>query len=194
MSAQPLSAPRRPTAPGRAERPRVPLVAVPLPAARAPRAPFVALVIGLLGGGLIALLLLNTALAQGAFALRDLQRRSVALTEEQQELATRLADEQQPGALARRARALGMVPGGVPAFLRLPDGTVVGTPHAASRPAPAVPTPAAAALAKPATSAPAAKATKTTKTTKATKATKAAPRASKPTTKPAGKPTRRTKP
>jgi hypothetical protein len=104
---------------------------LPVATTRAARAPFAALVIVLLGGGLVSLLLLNTALA-----LHDLQRRSTALTEQAQSLQRRIADEQQPGALARRARALGMVSGGVPAFLQLPDGAIIGTPHAAAVPTP----------------------------------------------------------
>jgi hypothetical protein len=118
---------------------------VPPAPATHPKAPFVVLVLALLGGGLIGLLLLNTTLAQGAFTLRDLQRTGVLLSERQQALAQQLADEQEPAALARRARALGMVSGGAPAFVRLPDGKVLGTPRAAGT----TPKPSAAAATLP---------------------------------------------
>ncbi|MDX6209741.1 MAG: hypothetical protein QOE24_2132, partial [Frankiales bacterium] len=87
------------------------------PRSRAARAPFVTLVLTLLGGGLVSLLLINTALSQGAFAEQRLQRTNLTLTEQRQELAKSLADADQPEALASRAAALGMVPGGAPAFL-----------------------------------------------------------------------------
>ncbi|KUL37756.1 hypothetical protein ADL22_20405 [Streptomyces sp. NRRL F-4489] len=93
----------------------------------AARAPFVLLVVVLLGSGLIGLLLLNSALNQGSFELSRLERRTGELTDEQQALQQEVDGYSAPGALARRARELGMVPGGNPAFL-LPDGTVRGAP------------------------------------------------------------------
>ena len=98
---------------------------------RAAKAPFIVLVLGLLGGGLVSLLLINTALSQGAFAVQKLQKTNIGLIEQQQQLSKSLADADQPGALAGRALALGMVPGGAPAFLRLPDGKVLGSPKVA---------------------------------------------------------------
>lgn len=170
MSTAPAQVQRRVAEP-RPVAPRKPdLTVVPPPRLRAPKAPFVVLVLALLGGGLVALLLLNTALAQGAFTLHDLQRRGVTLTETQQALERQLADEQQPGALARRAKALGMVPGGVPAFVRLPGGKILGRPHTAVP----VPPPATA----PASSLPTATRT-TAAATPATKAHKPATKAHK---------------
>jgi hypothetical protein len=107
------------------------LQVVPQPRSRAARAPFVTLVLTLLGGGLVTLLLVNTALSQGAFAVQKLQKTNVGLTEQRQELSKSLADSNQPAALASKAVALGMVPGGAPAFLRLPDGKVMGVPKVA---------------------------------------------------------------
>jgi hypothetical protein len=104
---------------------------VPQPRSRAARAPFVTLVLTLLGGGLVTLLLVNTALSQGAFAVQRLQKANLGLTEQRQELSKSLADSNQPAALASQAVALGMVPGGAPAFLRLPDGKVMGMPKVA---------------------------------------------------------------
>ncbi|MGW5636787.1 hypothetical protein [Streptomyces sp. NPDC003832] len=101
--------------------------------AQAARTPFVLLVVLLLGGGLIGLLVLNSALSEGAFRLDDLQRETKSLTDEEQGLQRDVDAYSAPDALQRRARELGMVPGGDPAFLD-PDGRVKGV----TSPAPAV--------------------------------------------------------
>lgn len=142
---------RKPALKGRAAR-----LARLLPAGRAQaaRTPFVLLVVVLLGGGLIGLLVLNSALSEGSFKLADLQKQTKNLTDEEQALQRDIDAYSSPDALQRRARELGMVPGGDPAFLG-PDGTVKGVPGvAAPQPAaltaPAGPeplTPADAALA-----------------------------------------------
>ncbi|WP_433449689.1 septum formation initiator family protein [Streptomyces sp. CA-142005] len=98
--------------------------------ARAARTPFVLLVVLLLGGGLIGLLVLNSALSEGSFKLADLQKQTKNLTDEEQALQRDIDAYSSPDALQRRARELGMVPGGDPAFLG-PDGTVKGVPSAA---------------------------------------------------------------
>ncbi|GGL85024.1 hypothetical protein GCM10010129_30920 [Streptomyces fumigatiscleroticus] len=119
---------RKPELRGRAAR-----LARLLPAGRrqAARTPFVLLVVVLLGGGLIVLLMLNSALSEGSFKLDDLRRDTQDLTEEEQELQRDVDAYSAPDALERRARELGMVPGGDPAFLG-PDGTVKGVPGTAS--------------------------------------------------------------
>ncbi|GHI08373.1 hypothetical protein AQI88_05475 [Streptomyces cellostaticus] len=99
--------------------------------ARAARAPFVLLVVLLLGGGLIGLLVLNSALSEGSFKLDALQKQTKNLTDEEQALQRDIDAYSSPDALQRRARQLGMVPGGDPAFLG-PDGTVKGVPGVAS--------------------------------------------------------------
>ncbi|MGW7553402.1 FtsB family cell division protein, partial [Streptomyces rimosus] len=91
------------------------------------RTPFVLLVVVLLGSGLITLLLLNSALNQGSFELSKLEKRTDELKDEQQALQQEVDAFSAPGALEQRARELGMVPGGSPAFLE-PDGTVRGKP------------------------------------------------------------------
>lgn len=113
------------------------LAVVPRPAARPARAPFVLLVLGLLAGGLVSLLLLNTALAQDAFTVHDLTTRLASLSDRAQTLEQQLAVEEAPDRLAQRARALGMVPNPDPVFLRPSDGAVLGVP----RPAPPPPAP-----------------------------------------------------
>ncbi|KMS72202.1 membrane protein [Streptomyces viridochromogenes] len=103
----------------------------PAGARQAARAPFVLLVVVLLGGGLIGLLVLNSALSEGAFRLDDLQKETKALTDEEQSLQRDIDAYSAPDALQRRALELGMVPGGDPAFLN-PDGTVKGVPSPAA--------------------------------------------------------------
>ncbi|GAA1003890.1 hypothetical protein GCM10009564_04620 [Streptomyces thermogriseus] len=102
---------------------------------QAARTPFVLLVVLLLGGGLIALLMLNSALSEGAFRREDLRKETKNLTDEEQALQRDIDAYSAPDALQRRARELGMVPGGDPVFLA-PDGTVKGVPSPAQAPAP----------------------------------------------------------
>ncbi|EST23244.1 septum formation initiator family protein, partial [Streptomyces roseochromogenus] len=120
---------RRPQLRGRAAR-----LARLFPAGRAQaaRTPFVLLVVLVLGGGLIGLLVLNSALSEGSFKLADLQKRTRSLTDEEQALQRDIDAYSSPDALQRRARELGMIPGGDPAFLG-PDGKVMGVPSAAPR-------------------------------------------------------------
>ncbi|MFI2376543.1 septum formation initiator family protein [Streptomyces sp. NPDC018964] len=106
---------------------------LPTGRAQAARTPFVLLVVVLLGGGLIGLLVLNSALSEGAFQLDDIQRETKNLTDEEQALQRDIDAYSAPDALQRRARELGMVPGGDPAFLG-PDGKVKGVPGAAHAP------------------------------------------------------------
>ncbi|MGW1803941.1 septum formation initiator family protein [Streptomyces sp. NPDC002078] len=119
---------RKPQLKGRAAR----LVRLfPAGRARAARTPFVLLVVLLLGGGLIGLLVLNSALSEGSFKLADLQKRTKNLTDEEQALQRDIDAYSSPDALQRRARQLGMVPGGDPAFLGS-DGRIKGVPSAAT--------------------------------------------------------------
>lgn len=112
---------------------------MPAGPSNAARTPFVLLVVLLLGGGLITLLVLNSALNEGSFRLSELKKRTTDLTDEQQALQHDVDSSAEPDALARRARELGMVPGGSPVFLG-PDGKIRGVPSAAtSEPAPAPP-------------------------------------------------------
>jgi len=102
-----------------------------------PRAPFVLLVLGLLGGALVSLLLLNTVLAEDAFTLTKLQRSNKQLNEQRQALQEEIAREESPTVLAQKAKALGMVQPTRPAFVDAQTGRVVGSkvrpvPHAAA--------------------------------------------------------------
>ncbi|MFD0419810.1 septum formation initiator family protein [Streptomyces sp. NPDC127108] len=103
---------------------------LPAGPSQAARTPFVLLVVLLLGGGLITLLILNSSLNEGSFQLTKLKKETQELTDEEQELQKDVDEYAAPDALQRRARELGMVPGGDPAFL-FPDGTVRGKPGVA---------------------------------------------------------------
>jgi hypothetical protein len=122
----------------------------------AARTPFVLLVVVLLGGGLITLLVLNSALNEGSFRLSELKKRTTELTDEQQALQRDVDTFSKPDALERRARELGMVPGGSPAFLN-PDGTVRGVPaETTAEPVPPPQPKSSAPVAPPAAASPAA--------------------------------------
>ena len=107
-------------------RSRSSLRVVPALGRRAPRAAFVALVLGLLAAGLVGLLLLTTGMQQRAFALFDLENEITDLREQRQLLVADLASRESPAALAESARLLGMVPNDTPAFLDLETGTLLG--------------------------------------------------------------------
>ncbi|TDU78668.1 hypothetical protein [Streptomyces sp. KS 21] len=114
------------------------------PSGQAALTPFVLLVVALLAGGLISLLLLNSALNQGSFQLSKLKKETTALTDEEQALQRDVDGYSAPDALQRRAHELGLVPGGSPVFIG-PDGKVTGTAAAAEPPPPsATPAPAGA--------------------------------------------------
>ncbi|MFE9257883.1 septum formation initiator [Streptomyces sp. NPDC006879] len=122
------------TRPGRPGRPGLGRLR-PAGPATAARTPFVLLVVALLAGGLITLLLLNSALNQGSFQLSRLKRETTSLTDEQQALQRDVDAYSAPDALERRARELGLVPGGSPAFLEA-SGSVRGSASPAAAPAP----------------------------------------------------------
>lgn len=123
-------------------------------AATAARTPFVILVVTLLAGGLISLLLLNAAVNQDSFELNKLEKETTGYTDEQQQLQQEVDQYGAPGTLERKARELGMVPGGNPAFLDS-DGSVRGTPERATAP-PAPPPPSSPTAPPAASTAPAA--------------------------------------
>ncbi len=108
---------------------------VPEPAAlpiSLPRAPFLALVAGLVVVGVLGVLVLNTKINESSFRLNDLRATQAALDLQEQQLAQNLADLESPGNLRAAATRLGLVPAGTPAYISLPDGRVVGVPQPAS--------------------------------------------------------------
>jgi hypothetical protein len=91
-------------------------------AAVPPRAPFVLLIIALLGGALVSLLLLNTVLAKDAFTLSKLEQQNKELDQQSQELQAQNEEENSPQNLARKAEAQGMVQNKYPRFYFPPTG------------------------------------------------------------------------
>jgi len=70
--------------------------------------PFVLLILGLLGGGLVCLLVINTTLATASFAISNLQQGNAALSQQEQVLQQQIAKEESPGSIEQRAYRLGM--------------------------------------------------------------------------------------
>ncbi|AVT32713.1 MULTISPECIES: hypothetical protein [unclassified Plantactinospora] len=105
-------------------------VAPPMPVAR-PRVSFVALILVLVVGGMLGILVVNSKVNENAFRLERLQQQQSTLDIQEQELKQKIADAEVPGNLTARARQLGLVDSGPPAFIRLPDGRVIGVPQPA---------------------------------------------------------------
>jgi hypothetical protein len=107
---------------------RARLTVVPRTRTRAARVPFVTLVSLLLVGGVVGLLLFNTSMQQASFTATALEETAAALDAKEQSLQMDLERLRDPQRVAVQARAIGMVPPGSPAFLRLSDGKVLGNP------------------------------------------------------------------
>ncbi|WP_169978089.1 hypothetical protein [Microbispora sp. H10836] len=91
---------------------------------RPPRAPFVLLVVGLMCGGLVTLLLLNTVLAQDSFRLTDLRSSIDELHEQAAEQENQLRRWTQPDVVDEQARAQGLERDKTaPDFIRTDDAT-----------------------------------------------------------------------
>jgi hypothetical protein len=87
------------------------------------------LVVGLLGGGLLSLLMINTILATGAFQITALQQGNVTLAQRQQALQAQVAAEEAPASLAQRAATLGMHVQPRLHFLNLKTGRLESQPN-----------------------------------------------------------------
>ncbi|EWM68517.1 MULTISPECIES: hypothetical protein [Micromonospora] len=105
-------------------------VAPPAPI-RVPRAPFVALILVLVVGGVLGILAVNTKINENAFKLERLQQQQAKLDVDEQELKKEIANQKAPGNLTANARKLGLVESEDPAYIRLPDGQTIGVPHPA---------------------------------------------------------------
>jgi hypothetical protein len=123
---RPVSAPRhtrpitepagRPEAePGRRERIRP----------RRPRAPFILLLVGLLGGALVSLLVISTTLAEGTFRITNLQQQNTNLARQEQLLTEQVAQASSPAQIAQEAQQLGMRQDPNLRFINLKTGKIV---------------------------------------------------------------------
>lgn len=122
---------------------RAGLSVVTPPAQHAPRLPFAAFVLAVLGLGLVGLLVLNTSLQHQAFYARSLESRAETLEARKDALNLQVDALRAPDRVAREAASMGMVPNDRPGFLFLDDGTVRGQaqPADASRSLPLDPRP-----------------------------------------------------
>ncbi len=99
---------------------------------QAARTPFTVLVIVMLASGVVGLLMFNTNMQQRSFQATALQNQVNVLTAEKQSLDLELDQLRDPQQLAVAAKALGMVAPSQPAFVRLRDGRILGTPTPAT--------------------------------------------------------------
>lgn len=153
MSQQTATARVASRAPARRVAPAQPLRVVPAAVGHPGNGVFAALCMVLLCAGLVGLLMLNTAMAEGSFTLHNLQSTSGELADTQDALTQAIDAQRSPANLATRATKLGMVPADSAAFLRLSDGKVLGVAKPAEKEhAFTVVTAAAATTAKAATS------------------------------------------
>jgi hypothetical protein len=103
-----------------------------------PRAPFILLVLCMLGGGLICLLVINTTLGGASFQIDKLQQSANARELQVQRLEEQIAADEAPAKIAQEACLLGMRPQQRPSYLDLrthkvlsqPPGTIVQAPQA----------------------------------------------------------------
>ena len=92
------------------------------------RTPFVLLLVGLLSGGLVCLLLINTTLAEGSFQITAMQQKNAALAQQETALQQQTAAQESPASIAARAQQLGMRPVGRLRFLDLKNGRIYNEP------------------------------------------------------------------
>jgi len=72
--------------------------------------------------GLLALLVINTALAQDAFVLKDLKQQAQVLTDQREAILREVARKSSPDQLSQSAAQLGMVASTNPRFLDMSAG------------------------------------------------------------------------
>lgn len=114
----------------RASRPHLRIVS-PLRAEKAGRGVFALIVLSTLTVGMLAVLLINTSLAQGAFTITALKVERGDLLQQEQTLTEAVAALAAPESLEQKARGLGMVPSENPVFLDVTTGKVLGNPKPA---------------------------------------------------------------
>jgi hypothetical protein len=96
-----------------------------------PRAPFILLVLCMLGGGLISLLVINTTLGGASFQIDKLQQSANARELQVQRLEEQIATDEAPAKIAQEACLLGMRPQQQLAFLDLRTHKVLSQPPGA---------------------------------------------------------------
>ncbi|GHC88590.1 hypothetical protein GCM10007079_33660 [Nocardiopsis terrae] len=97
-------------------------------AGTAPRIPFVLLILCLLGGTLVALLVLRSVVAQEAYAITSLQSENRELSYKEQQMEDTVAHLEASERISREAEEMGMEQGEAPLFLDLDNGGITGNP------------------------------------------------------------------
>ncbi len=97
-------------------------------AAHVPRTRFILLVLGMLSGGLVCLLVINTTLAAASFRINALRQGNVALAQQEQSLQQQVTTEESPSSLRRRALKLGLRTQPLMNFLDLRTGHIYRAP------------------------------------------------------------------
>jgi hypothetical protein len=92
---------------------------------RHPRAPFILLLVGLLGGALVSLLVISTTLAQGSYRITSLQQQNANLAKQESTLTQQVAQASSPATIAQEAEEFGMRPNPALQFINLKTGKVV---------------------------------------------------------------------
>ena len=98
---------------------------------RARRVPFVVVLLGIIGSGLVGLILISTAMQAQTFELAELTAEARQLETAQEALQREVSELESPENLGPLAVAHGMVPNQTPVYLQLSDGTVKGSPKPA---------------------------------------------------------------
>lgn len=118
---------KRPVAPKRPARPAATTRTTrPGGTGPAPKIPFVLLILCLLGGALVALLVLRSVVAQEAYTITSLQSENRELSYEEQQLEKSVAHLETSERIAGEAEDMGMEQGDAPLFLDLDNGEITG--------------------------------------------------------------------
>jgi hypothetical protein len=84
------------------------------------------LLLGLLSGGLVCLLVVNTTLAANSIEIIRLRQANSAGTARIQQLEQKVGSEQSAAVIAKKARELGMRTVGMPTYVDLRTGSLTG--------------------------------------------------------------------
>jgi hypothetical protein len=96
------------------------------------RTSFVLLLLGLLGGGLVCLLVVNTTLAANSIQIIGLQKTNAAGSEQVQELQQQVAAARSAATIAKEARRLGLRPDSELSFIDLRTKSIEASRGAAA--------------------------------------------------------------
>ena len=94
--------------------------------ARAPRIPFVLLVLCLMSGALVSLLVLRSVVAQEAYTITSLQSQNRELSQREQQLQREVAHLEASERISKEAESMGMRQGEEPLFLDPDNGEITG--------------------------------------------------------------------